>query len=66
VIAVFEDRADPKPSHIMWLEWRDGRITFIRDYRYVRYITADAELTLATEVRRTDGNAALRRAARFS
>ena len=28
VIAVFEDRADPKPSYIMWLEWRDGRISF--------------------------------------
>jgi hypothetical protein len=47
VIAVFEDRADPKPSYIMWLEWRDGRISFIHDYRYVRYVTADAELTLA-------------------
>jgi hypothetical protein len=46
VIAVFEDRADPKPSYIMWLEWSDGRINFIRDYRYVRYVTADAELIL--------------------
>jgi len=44
VIAVFEDRADPKPSYMMWLEWRDGRISFIRDYRYVRYVVADAEL----------------------
>ena len=34
VIAVFEDRADPKPSYIMWLEWRDGRITYIHDYHY--------------------------------
>jgi RNA polymerase sigma factor (sigma-70 family) len=47
VIAVFEDRADPKPSYMMWLEWRDGRITFIRDYRYVRYVVTDAELELA-------------------
>jgi RNA polymerase sigma factor (sigma-70 family) len=46
VIAVFEDRADLKPSYVMWLEWRDGRISFIRDYRYVRYVTADAELAL--------------------
>jgi RNA polymerase sigma-70 factor (ECF subfamily) len=30
----------------MWLEWRDGRISFIRDYRYVRYVAVDAELTL--------------------
>jgi hypothetical protein len=34
VIAVFEDCADPKPSYIMWLEWRDGQITYIYDYRY--------------------------------
>ena len=46
VFAVFEDRADTKPSYIMWLEWRDGRISFIHDYRYVRYVTTDAELTL--------------------
>jgi RNA polymerase sigma-70 factor (ECF subfamily) len=47
VIAVFEDRADSKPGYMMWLEWRDGRISFIRDYRYVRYVVADAELALA-------------------
>jgi RNA polymerase sigma factor (sigma-70 family) len=46
-IAVFKDRADPKPSYFMWLEWRDGRISFIHDYRYVRYVVADAELALA-------------------
>jgi RNA polymerase sigma factor (sigma-70 family) len=58
VIAVFEDRADPKPSYIMWLEWRDGRISFIRDYRYVRYVTADAELTLAPEAKPANDRAA--------
>jgi RNA polymerase sigma factor (sigma-70 family) len=47
VLAVFEDRADPKPAYVMWLEWRDGQISLIRDYRYVRYVTADAELALA-------------------
>ena len=47
VIAVFEDRAAPKPSYFMWLEWRDGQISFIRDYKYVRYVTTDAEVTLA-------------------
>jgi RNA polymerase sigma-70 factor (ECF subfamily) len=51
VIAVFEDRADPKPNHIMWLEWRAGQITFIRDYRYVSYIAAEAELVLAPDAR---------------
>jgi RNA polymerase sigma-70 factor (ECF subfamily) len=49
VIAVFEGEADAKPSYFMWLEWRDGRISFIRDYRYVRYIVSDAELMLATD-----------------
>jgi RNA polymerase sigma-70 factor (ECF subfamily) len=47
VIAVFEQRADRKPGYLMWLEWRDGRISFIRDYRYVRYVATDAELALA-------------------
>jgi RNA polymerase sigma-70 factor (ECF subfamily) len=49
VIAVFENRADPKPNYLMWLEWRAGQISFIRDYRYVRYVAADAELTLAPD-----------------
>jgi RNA polymerase sigma-70 factor (ECF subfamily) len=57
VIAVFEDRADRKPSYMMWLEWRDGRISFIRDYRYVRYVVADAELALA-DVKPVDDGAA--------
>ena len=48
VIAVFEKPSDAKPSYIMWLTWRDGKISFIRDYRYVRYIVADAEPVLAS------------------
>ena len=51
VIAVFEDRVDPKPSYIMWLEWRGGQISFIRDYRYVRYVADDAELVLASDAK---------------
>ena len=50
VIAVFENRADAKPSYMMWLEWVDGRIKFIRDYRYVRYVVAEVELALALSV----------------
>ena len=34
MLAVFEDCADPKPGYIMWLEWRDGPVTYIHDYRY--------------------------------
>ena len=49
VIAVFEDGIDAKPSYFMWLEWRDGRISFIRDYRYARYIVADAAMLLAPD-----------------
>jgi RNA polymerase sigma factor (sigma-70 family) len=48
VIAVFESRDDPKPSYLMWLEWRNGQISLIRDYRYVRYVAAEADLVLAT------------------
>lgn len=49
VIAVYEDAAAVKPSYLMWLEWTDGRISFIRDYKYVRYIIDDAELVLALD-----------------
>lgn len=58
VIAVFEKRTDPKPSYMMWLEWRDGKISFIRDYRYVRYVIADAELRLAPDSRHTEESGA--------
>jgi len=49
VIAVFDGVAGPRPSYMMWLDWRDGQISFIRDYRYVRYAIADAELVLAAD-----------------
>jgi RNA polymerase sigma factor (sigma-70 family) len=50
VIAVWEGPDAVKPSYLMWLEWADGRISFIRDYRYVRYVVDDAELVLAADV----------------
>ena len=46
VVAVFEEGAKSKPSYVMWLEWRDGKIRFIRDTRYVRYLLDDADLAL--------------------
>jgi RNA polymerase sigma-70 factor (ECF subfamily) len=49
VIAVYEDTQAVKPSYLMWLEWTDGRISFIRDYRHVPYIVDDAELVLAPD-----------------
>jgi RNA polymerase sigma factor (sigma-70 family) len=58
VIAVYEDRQNVKPSYLMWLEWRDGRISFIRDYKYVRYVVDDAELVLAPEAATPGGGTA--------
>ena len=58
VIAVFENRPDARPSYMMWLEWVDGRIKFIRDYRYVRYVVAEVELALALHVPPADEGAA--------
>ena len=51
VIAVYDGFQAAKPSYLMWLEWKDGRITFIRDYKYVRYVIDDAELVLAIDSR---------------
>jgi RNA polymerase sigma factor (sigma-70 family) len=49
VVAVFEQGAGETPSYFMWLEWQNGRISFIRDYRYARYIVDDAKLALAPD-----------------
>jgi RNA polymerase sigma factor (sigma-70 family) len=57
VIAVFADRAEPQPSYVMWLEWRDGRISSICDTRYARYIVENAELVLAADVKPADRGA---------
>jgi RNA polymerase sigma-70 factor (ECF subfamily) len=59
VIAVFENRSDTKPSYFMWLEWRGNEITFIHDYKYVRYVIADAELTFPPDEADTGGHSAL-------
>ncbi|HVW26735.1 MAG TPA: hypothetical protein VHC69_15310 [Polyangiaceae bacterium] len=44
-LAVFAGGAS-RPSYFILLEWKGERVQSIRDYRYVPYITADAELTL--------------------
>lgn len=49
VIAVFEKGAGTKPSYFMWLEWRGDRISYIRDYRYSRYILDDAKMMLGPD-----------------
>jgi RNA polymerase sigma-70 factor (ECF subfamily) len=50
VLAVWDDPPSVKPSSLMWLELRDGRISFIRDYRHLRYVVDDAEFVLASGV----------------
>ena len=49
VIAVYDGFRAVRPSYFMWLEWKDGLISFIRDYRHVRYVVDDAELVLAPD-----------------
>ena len=34
------------PSYFVLLDWVDGEVTRIRDYRYARYVMADAEVTV--------------------
>ena len=43
VLAVYEPAEAQAPSYFMWLEWRDSQISYVRDYRYVRYVVDDAE-----------------------
>jgi RNA polymerase sigma-70 factor (ECF subfamily) len=47
VIAVFRNPGDARPGYFIELGFGDGRVSSIRDFRYVPYITADAELELA-------------------
>jgi len=58
VIAVYEDPEGVKPSYLMWLNWTADQISFIRDYRHVRYVINDAALILAPDAAPSDeGNA---------
>jgi len=47
VLAVFATAGSTAPDYFMWLEWKDGRIAFIHDYRYARYVLDGAGLVLA-------------------
>ena len=50
VVAGFR-KGDARPSYFIELEVEDGRIANIRDFRYVPYICADAEIDLAHDAR---------------
>ncbi|GGP25305.1 sigma-70 family RNA polymerase sigma factor [Silvimonas amylolytica] len=43
VLAVYRDRADPRPGYFIELEFIGDRIIGIRDFRYVPYIASEAE-----------------------
>jgi RNA polymerase sigma-70 factor (ECF subfamily) len=46
VLAVFTDPEGTRPDYFMWIEWEAGKIAFIHDYRYVRYVLDGAQLLL--------------------
>jgi len=47
VLAVFRAPQDERPSYFVELIFVDGQLDTIRDYRYVPYIGADAQVTLS-------------------
>lgn len=47
VLAVWRAASDARPGYIVVLDWRDGRVQTIRDYRYVPYIVHEGGLQLA-------------------
>ena len=46
-LGAFTPQAAARPAYFMFLEWRDGRVQAIRDYRYVPYIADEAEFEAA-------------------
>jgi len=49
VIAVFENGAGASVSYLMWLEWSGDQISFIHDYRYARYVVAEARVAFTED-----------------
>jgi RNA polymerase sigma factor (sigma-70 family) len=47
VLAVFHDARDERPAYFVELTFSDGRIVFIRDFRYVPYIAREAAFALS-------------------
>jgi RNA polymerase sigma-70 factor (ECF subfamily) len=44
VIVHDPDQPSGPPIYFMLLDWADGRLTDVRDFRYARYAVEDAEL----------------------
>lgn len=47
VLAVMRAPGATLPGYFMELQWREGRVSFIRDFRHVPYITLEAPIELA-------------------
>ena len=47
MLAVFRDPNAPRPHYFVELDFIDGKIARIRDFRYVPYIVAEAAILLA-------------------
>ena len=48
VLAVMREPEAMRPGYFVELQWRDGEVSVIRDYRHVPYIAQDAVIELAT------------------
>jgi RNA polymerase sigma-70 factor (ECF subfamily) len=47
-IMVYDPREGlPQPAYFILITWDDAQVSFIRDYRYTRYVMRDAEITAA-------------------
>jgi RNA polymerase sigma-70 factor (ECF subfamily) len=47
VLAVRRHAEDAQPAYFIALTWRDGRVSLIRDYRYVAYIASEVRFQFA-------------------
>jgi RNA polymerase sigma-70 factor (ECF subfamily) len=45
-ILVFNPQAPAVPTYFILIDWVDGRVARIRDYRYARYVIADAAVAM--------------------
>ena len=50
-IAMYRPASNTVPAYFVLLEWTGGRISLIRDFRYVPYIASDARFSESTESR---------------
>ncbi len=46
-IAMYRPASSTEPAYFVLLEWADGRISLLRDFRYVPYIASDARFLRA-------------------